>query len=74
MKNHKKPRIMKKDEAIGYVVIKIAAAATGRYQPQDVGPVFKMLSDEMHELAAPKTSRFTKEEVRDMFCKPNVIF
>jgi hypothetical protein len=39
-----------KDRKIGNTVFKIAAAATGRYQPLDVGPIFKFLHDGIDNL------------------------
>jgi hypothetical protein len=39
-----------KDRNICNTVFKIAAAATGRYQPLDVGPIFKFLHDGIDNL------------------------
>ena len=49
------------DRKIGNTVFKIAAAATGRYQPLDVGPIFRLLHEEMFNSSADKESDFYKE-------------
>jgi hypothetical protein len=52
---------MPKDRQIGNTVFKIAAAATGCYQPLDVSPIFKLLHDEMYKHSADEESDLFKE-------------
>ncbi len=62
MKVQKQEDVAQKDVDIGNNVIKVAAAATGCYQPLDTGKIFPMLRKSMAKHSARKTDLYKKIE------------
>ena len=62
----KKKEIEKKDQDIGNIVFKIAAAATGCYQPLDLATLFKLLNEKLRNLTIDGNNSDLSNKFRDL--------